>query len=88
MKYTKEEILFAGELGEVSMIDVRHVVSLLDEAREKLKRKELEQLRDYVKEQDLVIDSLTFVKMMSKSSIKKVLKFAKKYESKDKIHKQ
>lgn len=41
MKYTKEEILFAGELGEVSMIDVRHVVSLLDEAREKLKRKEL-----------------------------------------------
>ena len=31
--YTKEEILKAGEIGEVSMIDVRHVVSLLDEAR-------------------------------------------------------
>ena len=87
MKYTKEEILFAGELGEVSMIDIRHVVSLLDEAREKLKRKELEQLRDYVKEQDLTKDSLTFVKMMSKDSIKKVLKLAKKYEDKDKIHK-
>lgn len=31
-KYTKEQILIAGEIGEVSMIDVRHVVSLLDEA--------------------------------------------------------
>ena len=33
-KYTKEQILFAGGIGEVSMIDVRHVVSLLDEAVE------------------------------------------------------
>lgn len=40
-KYTKQEILFAGELGEVSMIDVRHVVSLLDEAREKLRNKKV-----------------------------------------------
>jgi hypothetical protein len=31
-KYTKEQILIAGEIGEVSMIDVRHVASLLDEA--------------------------------------------------------
>jgi hypothetical protein len=31
-KYTKEQILIAGKIGEVSMIDVRHVVSLLDEA--------------------------------------------------------
>jgi hypothetical protein len=31
-KYTKEQILIAGEIGEVSMIDVRHIVSLLDEA--------------------------------------------------------
>lgn len=38
-RYTKEEILFAGELGEVSMIDVSHVVSLLDEAREELKKR-------------------------------------------------
>ena len=30
-KYTKEQILKAGELGEVSMIDIRHIVSLLDE---------------------------------------------------------
>jgi hypothetical protein len=37
-RYTKEEILKAGEIGEVSMIDVKHVVSLLDEAREKLKK--------------------------------------------------
>lgn len=79
MGYTKEEILFAGELGEVSMIDVRHVVSLLDEAREKLKRKELEQ--------DSKVDSLTFIKMMNKDYVKKVLELAKKYESKRKIHK-
>jgi hypothetical protein len=31
-KYTKDQILLAGKIGEVSMIDVRHVVSLLDEA--------------------------------------------------------
>lgn len=31
-KYTKEQILIASEIGEVSMIDARHIVSLLDEA--------------------------------------------------------
>ena len=31
--YTKEEYLCAAELGEVSYIDAKHVVSLLDEAR-------------------------------------------------------
>lgn len=31
MKYTKEDFLKAAELGEVSMIDARHIVSLLDE---------------------------------------------------------
>jgi len=28
--YTKEEFLKAAEIGEVSMIDAQHVVSLLD----------------------------------------------------------
>ncbi|MFY8160504.1 MAG: hypothetical protein ACOVNU_04180 [Candidatus Kapaibacteriota bacterium] len=32
--YTKQEFLNAAEMGEVSMIDARHIVSLLDEARE------------------------------------------------------
>lgn len=32
-KYTKEEFLKAAEIGEVSIIDAKHVVSLLDEAR-------------------------------------------------------
>lgn len=32
-KYTTEEILKAAEIGEVSMIDAKHIVSLLDEAR-------------------------------------------------------
>jgi hypothetical protein len=32
--HTKQEFLDAAELGEVSMIDAKHVVSLLDEARE------------------------------------------------------
>jgi hypothetical protein len=32
--YTKQEFLDAAEFGEVSMIDAKHVVSLLDEARE------------------------------------------------------
>ena len=36
-KYTKEEILKAAEIGEVSMIDANHIVSLLDEARNKHK---------------------------------------------------
>ena len=33
--YTKEQFLLAAELGEVSMIDAKHIVSLLDEAVEK-----------------------------------------------------
>jgi hypothetical protein len=36
-KYTKEEFLKAAEIGEVSMIDAKHIVSLLDEARHILK---------------------------------------------------
>lgn len=31
-RYTKEEFLKAAEIGEVSMIDAKHTVSLLDEA--------------------------------------------------------
>ena len=31
-QYTKEQILKAAEISEVSMIDARHIVSLLDEA--------------------------------------------------------
>jgi hypothetical protein len=38
-RYTKQEFLDAAKFGEVSMIDAKHVVSLLDEAREsKLKK--------------------------------------------------
>ena len=33
-RYTKQEFLDAAKMGEVSMIDARHVVSLLDEVRE------------------------------------------------------
>ena len=36
-KYTKEEFLKAAEIGEVSMIDAKHTVSLLDVARHILK---------------------------------------------------
>ena len=36
-KYTKEEFLKAAEIGEVSMIDAKHTVNLLDEARYILK---------------------------------------------------
>lgn len=32
-KYTKEEFLKAAELGEVSMIDAKYIVSLLDKAK-------------------------------------------------------
>ena len=32
-KYTVEEILKAAEIGEVSMIDAKNTVSLLDEAK-------------------------------------------------------
>jgi predicted DNA-binding protein len=34
-RYTKQEFLDAAKLGEVSMIDAKYVVSLLDEVREK-----------------------------------------------------
>ena len=34
-KYTKEEFLKAAELGEVSMIEAKHIVSLLDEVTRK-----------------------------------------------------
>lgn len=31
-KYTKQQIITAGKLGEISMIDIEHLISLLDEA--------------------------------------------------------
>ena len=37
-KYTAQEFLKAAEIGEVSMIDAKHIVSLLDEARNILSR--------------------------------------------------
>lgn len=36
--YTAEEILKAAEIGEVSSIDAKHIVSLLPEARRELQR--------------------------------------------------
>ena len=36
-KYTPEEFLKAAEIGEVSMTDAKHTVSLLEEARHTLK---------------------------------------------------
>lgn len=33
--YTKEDFLKAAEAGEVSMIDAKHIVSLLDEVKNK-----------------------------------------------------
>lgn len=36
-RYTTTEILRAAEIGEVSMIDAKHIVSLLDEARKTAK---------------------------------------------------
>lgn len=38
-KYTKEEFLKAAEIGEVSMIDARHIISLLDEAKAMIENK-------------------------------------------------
>lgn len=32
--YTKEDVLKAGEIGEINHHDYKHIVSLLDEARE------------------------------------------------------
>ena len=32
--YTKEDVLKAGEMGEINHHDYKHLVSLLDEARE------------------------------------------------------
>jgi hypothetical protein len=37
--YTKEQILIASELGEISMIDANHICSLLDDAVEEEKRR-------------------------------------------------
>lgn len=32
--YTKEDVLKAGEIGEINHYDYKHIVKLLDEARE------------------------------------------------------
>lgn len=37
-KYSIEEILKAAEIGETSMIDAKHICSLLDEAKQLLKQ--------------------------------------------------
>jgi len=54
MKYTKEQFLKAAELGEVSMIDAKHIVSLLDEVVKLPKQQETlyteEQVRKLVEE--------------------------------------
>jgi hypothetical protein len=41
MKYTKEQFLKAAELGEVSMIDAKHICSLLDEIAPQLPQQEI-----------------------------------------------
>ncbi len=46
MKYTVEEILKAAEIGEVSMIDAKHIVGLLREAKELLVKEKLKDLVD------------------------------------------
>jgi hypothetical protein len=33
MGYTKEDVLKAGEIGEINHYDYKHIVSLLDEAK-------------------------------------------------------
>lgn len=40
MGYTKEDVLKAGEIGEINHYDYKHIVKLLDEARE-INRKEI-----------------------------------------------
>ena len=46
-KYTKEEFLKAAELGEVSMIDAKHIVSLLDEVKMTRKEYQKQYQKDY-----------------------------------------
>jgi len=33
-KYTKEDVLTAGEMGEINTYDTKHIVSYLDEAKQ------------------------------------------------------
>ena len=77
-KYTKEEILFAGEIGEVSMIDVRHVVSLLDEAREEIRKKKLKDLKDYCRTSQFPSDVETALELLKIKSAKKLKKILNK----------
>jgi len=46
MKYSKEEIRLAGKIGEVSSIDVEHLISLLDEARAKRRLSAQDRMRE------------------------------------------
>ena len=48
-KYTKEEFLKAAELGEVSMIDAKHIVSLLDEVKMTREEYQKKYQKDYAK---------------------------------------
>jgi hypothetical protein len=49
-KYTKREILEAAKIGEVSMIDARHIVGLLDYAKQMLNKKEKNENNENKKE--------------------------------------
>jgi hypothetical protein len=46
-KYTKEEFLKAAELGEVSMIAAKHIVSLLDDIKMTRKEYQKQYQKDY-----------------------------------------
>jgi hypothetical protein len=59
-KYTTEVILKAAEIGEVSMIDAKHIVSLLDEAYRIVNKNNIPLAKEFEcefdDEEDLIID--------------------------------
>ena len=73
--YNKQEILKAAEIGEVSMIDARYIVSMLDEAREMIRNKTDLSMRKKIlkacQKYDHTIEFDTDIKKMSLDSFDK-----------------
>lgn len=80
MKYTKEDILLAAKIGEVSVIDAEHIISLLDEARNINHRNDFEYLKSILLSNSVIPNlCITDIAEIYKTkSFKKLKKFAKK----------
>ena len=72
--YTVEKLEKISKYSGISLSQIQDVIKALNE----FERRELEQLRDYIKEQEITIDVVTFSDFICAKSKKKLLKIAKR----------